>query len=308
VAVLGGIVALLAAIASGLGIFFRGDGTAVQVVSERGVPYAMATTGVYAYNDLRVVAEGVGWDIVTMFLAAPALAVAAIFVARGSFRARLVAAGLFGYFFYQYLEYSVTWAFGPLFGLFVAIYAASLAGMVWLGSCLAGDADGRFSDQFPRRSWASLNLVMAFLLVLLWTRRIASGLSGDLSGAGITSETTMTVQALDLGIVVPAALLAAVLAWRRRTAGYVIGAAFSVTFVALAVAIVGMLLSAWVVEGALELVPIVIFGSAAAAGAVIGIHIYRSVTHEVDLRDTQWQNRGSHRRLWTGAPRPSSGR
>ena len=49
------------------------------------------------------------------------------------FACLFVAAGLFGYFVYQYLEYSVTWAFGPLFPLFIAIYAASLAGIVWLG-------------------------------------------------------------------------------------------------------------------------------------------------------------------------------
>lgn len=38
------------------------------------------------------------------------------------FGLRLFTLGIPGYLFYQYLMYAVTWAFGPLFLLFVAIY------------------------------------------------------------------------------------------------------------------------------------------------------------------------------------------
>ena len=93
----------------------------------------MATDGLYAYNALRLVAEGVGWDVFTLIVIVPALLGLTLWVARGSFRGRLVAVGLLGYFAYMYLEYAVTWAFGPLFALFIAIYAASLLGIVWIG-------------------------------------------------------------------------------------------------------------------------------------------------------------------------------
>lgn len=271
-------VALLAAIASALGVFARGDGTFETVISERGVPYEMATSGVYAYNAQRVVAEGIGWDIFTLAIAVPALLVAAVFVARGSFRGRLFAAGLLGYLFYQYLEYAVTWAFGPLFPLFVVIYAASLAGLVWIGVSIAREGvAGRFSERFPRRSWAVLSIGMAAMLTLLWLQRIATALGGDLLVGGLTSETTMTVQALDLGLVAPASVFIAIVAWRRTAAGYALATAYSVTFVAMALAIVGMLLSAWAVEGTLELPPVAIFGLPAAAAVALGLRMYRSV-------------------------------
>lgn len=209
-------VALLAAIASALGTFARGDGQFEMVINERGVPYQMATTGVYAYNAQRVVAEGIGWDIFTLVIAVPGLVAAGVLVGRGSFRGRLFAAGLLSYFFYQYLEYAVTWAFGPLFLLFVVIYAASLAGLIWIGVSIARDGvAGRFSDRFPRRSWAVLNVAMAAMLTLLWVQRVATALGGDLLAGGLTSETTLTVQALDLGLVVPTSVFIAVMAWRR---------------------------------------------------------------------------------------------
>jgi hypothetical protein len=271
-------IALVAGITAGLGVFARGDGSVQLVSSERGVPYEMATSGVYAYNAERVVAEGVGWDIFTLAVAVPALFVASYFVARGSFRGRLFAIGLLGYFLYAYLEYAVTWAFGPLFLAFIAIYAASLLGILWIGGVLARDGlAGRFAETFPRRSWAVLNVAMAALLTLLWLGRIAAGLGGDLVTAGLTSETTLTVQALDLGLMVPLSVLGAVLVWRRTDVGYTFATAWSVTFVAMSAAIMAMLLSAWAVEGALEIVPIAIFGLAASAGIVIGVRAYQSI-------------------------------
>jgi hypothetical protein len=92
------LVALLAGLAAGLGVFARGDGAFESVTSARGEMYDLATSGVYANNALQLVAEGVGWDVFTLLVAVPALAVAAWLVARGSFRGTLAAAGMLVYF------------------------------------------------------------------------------------------------------------------------------------------------------------------------------------------------------------------
>jgi hypothetical protein len=269
------LVAVLAAIASALGVFARGAGAFVTVTSVRGDTYEMATGGLYAYNAQRVVAEGVGWDIVTLFLAVPALVVAAFFVARGSFRGRLFAAGLLGYFLYQYLEYSVTWAFGPLFLLFVATYATSLIGIGWIGWSLATDRTREpMGDQFPRRGWAALNFTMSGLLALMWLQRIALALGGD--HGILLGETTLTVQALDLGLVVPISVLSAVLVLRRTQVGYALAAAYGVAFATMAAAITGMLLSAWAVEGTLEIVPVAMFALASISAVALLVRIYRT--------------------------------
>ena len=271
-------IAAVTGVVAAIGIFARGDGSHVPATSARGVEFDMATNGVYAYNAQRVVAEGVGWDVFTLVVAVPALLVAGYFVARGSFPGRLFAMGVLGYFLYQYLEYAVTWAFGPLFLAFVVIYATSLVSIVGIGAGVAREGiAGRFGNDFPRRSWAALSVAMSALLIVMWLGRIAAGLSGDLAGAGLASETTLTIQALDLGLVVPACLASAVLAWRRSQAGYAFATAFSVTFLGMAAAIASMLLSAWAVEGTLEVVPIAIFAIAAISGGVIAIRAYRGI-------------------------------
>lgn len=272
------VVAALAGFASALGVFARGDGSFMTVTSPRGVTYEMATSGIYAYNSHEVVAEGVGWDVFTLLVCVPALLLVAYLLHRRPFGARLAAIGLFGYFLYQYLEYAMTWALGPLFPVFIAIYSLSLAGIVWFAVEAARDGVADlFEPGYPRRSLAVLNVTMAVLLAVLWLGRIATGLSGDLAAAGIASETTLVVQALDLGFVVPAALFVAYLVSRGTAAAYAIGAAYVVTALAMSAALVAMMLSASVFAGEIAWPPVLIFGVFTVWAGVIATRIYRGI-------------------------------
>ncbi|HEX6210807.1 MAG TPA: hypothetical protein VF136_08525 [Methylomirabilota bacterium] len=271
------VVALLAAVAAALGVFARGDGSFVTVTSARGEVYDMATSGVYANNALQVVAEGVGWDVFTLVVAAPALLVAAIGTWRGSSRAAIGATGLLGYVLYNHLEYAVTWAFGPLFPLFVVLFAASVAGLIGFAALIAAEGVGhRFSERFPRRSWAGLSIGMSGLLTVMWAGRIAEALAAD-AAPQLHGETTMTVQALDLGLVVPVSLVIAVAALRRHPAGLAAAASFSVTFVAMSAAIAAMMISSWIVTGVPAVEPIVIFGVACLLGIAVSTRMLLSL-------------------------------
>jgi hypothetical protein len=268
-------IAVLAGAASAIGVVFRGDGPSRTVTSVRGETYEIVTNGVYAWNAERVVAEGVGWDVVTLLLAVPALVVATPALARGSVRARVFAMGLLAYFFYQYLMYALTWAFGPLFLPFVAIYGASLVALAWLaGSLTSTDLEELATPSFPRRRMAALCLVMAVLLCGMWLQRIAVALHGDLSAAMLLGQTTLVVQALDLGLVVPLAVYTGIATWRSRPIGYLLSSIVVVKMVAMTVAICAMLLSAWVVEGALDLPALAIFATAAAASILLCVGMY----------------------------------
>ena len=269
------VIGLLAATASAIGVFARGTGASAPATSIRGEAYRYSTDGVYAFNAVRVVAEGVGWDAVTLLFAAPALLVAAAFISRGSVRGRLAALGILGYFAYQYLMYAVFWALGPLFPLFVLLFPLSLVGIAWLWSTLDG-ATVAAAVGFPRRSLIAFGILVAALLVAMWVPRIATGLSGDLAGAGLLGTPTLSVQALDLGLVVPLALATAVLVWRRRPAGHLLAALFSVKAVTMAGAILAMLVSAWMVEGSFEVVSFAIFLGVTVFAGWLAVRVLRS--------------------------------
>ncbi len=271
------LIAALAGVAAAIGIFLRGSGASASATSIRGEQYRYATDGVYAFNAVRVVAEGVGWDAVTLFLAVPVIAVAAVFVARGSLRGRLVALGILGYFAYQYLMYAVFWALGPLYPLFVLLYPLSLVGIAWIWSTIDAAAlvDGS-AKGFPRRSLVAFGFVAAALLLAMWIPRITTGLAGDVAGAGLLGTPTLTVQAFDLGLVVPLALATSILVWLRRPAGHLLAALFSVKAVTMAGAILAMLVSAALVEGKLEVVPFAIFALVTVFAGWLAVGVLRS--------------------------------
>lgn len=271
-------VAALAATAADIGITERGSGATADATSILGEHYSYVTDGVYANNAVRVVAEGVGWDAVTLFVVVPAMLVAAWFIGRGSVRARLAAIGLFGYIAYQYLMYAMFWAIGPLFPLFVLLYPLALLGIAWTVATLDLDELARgVGPGFPRRSLAVFAVVMSALLLAMWVPRIVAGIAGDPAAAGLLGTPTLTVQALDLGLVVPLALATAALVWRRHRVGYLLGALFLVKAVTMAAAIVAMLVSAWIVEGKLEVVPFAIFATATILAGVLAAKVLLAV-------------------------------
>ena len=276
------ILAMGAGAASAAGVFLRGDGSMASATSIRGESFQYTTGGIYAFNAERVVAEGVGWDYVTLLFAVPMLLLAVRPVARGSFKGRLFAMGLMSYLFYQYLQYAMYWAFGPLFPAFILLFGGSLAGLVWFSSSFElSTMPSRFSARFPRRAMAIMSAVMSLVLLGMWVPMIAKGMRGDIQGL-LFGQTTMVVQALDLGLLVPLMLFTAVAAWRRMPIGFLLSAVFVVKAAAMGLAICAMLLSAWAVQGHLELAPFILFAVAALIAGTIGLHMYRSVNSSAD--------------------------
>lgn len=271
--VLAGAVGAVAAV----GVFGRGGGSTAQVVSARGEPFEMVTGGVYANNPERLVAEGIGWDAVTLLLVVPALLLVARGVARGSLRARLAATGLLGYVFYQYLMYAMAWAVGPLLPAFIVLYAASLLGIAWFVAsvpldALAAHAGGRF----PRRAVGVYAGAIALLLVAMWAPMVGEVIGGRLEGT-LLGQTTLVVQALDLGIVVPLALTTVILTWRRMPAGHLLTAVVVVKGLAMATAICAMLVSAWYVEGELDVAGLAVFAAISIASLALLAAVYRAI-------------------------------
>ena len=95
--------------------------------------------------------------------------------------------------------------------------------------------------------------------------RIATGLGA--STAALHGETTMTVQALDLGLVVPLSVMSAIFAVRRHPLGLAAAAAFVVMFVTMCAAIASMMVSGWIVTGVLQVPPIGVLGIASSASS-----------------------------------------
>ena len=177
------------------------------------------------YRDNALVASSwYGNDLVTLVVATPLLVVAMLGARGGSRRAYLVWMGLLAYTLYN----SAFYLFGAAFNAFFLVYAAlyALSGIALAFGLVTLDASAlarRVQPSLPAR-WISgfITLVAVALggfYVALSLQFVTSGqVPAMIDSVGLH---TNLIAALDLTMVVPVGLLAAVWLWQGRPWGYV---------------------------------------------------------------------------------------
>ncbi len=167
-----------------------------------------------------------GNDLVTLVAAVPVLALAIIYAARGSVRARLLWLGALYYMVYNYAFY----VFGmPVTRLYLPIIAAfALSGFAFvlgMGNLDVESISRRFSPQTPARLIAAylfyVAVMVSFLWISQWVKFLLTGHVPDVNGSQYAYQ---VIAAVDLSFMVPLQISAAYLLWRRRPWGYVLGA------------------------------------------------------------------------------------
>jgi hypothetical protein len=267
----------LAAIASAAGVLLRGDLSTSPFTTVRGDLVDVLLGGVYQFNGKAIAAEGVGWDVVTLVLVVPALLLLLPTFTRGSVRARLAVIGIFGYLLYQYAEYAMALAYGPLFLLYVATFALSLTGIGLTAATVdVPSLPARIRSGFPHRGVVVFGLFMAVLLAGMWLPLVARTATAD-SVPELAGGTTLVVQAFDLGFLVPLGLFTAALVHQRQAVGYVLASVVVVKGIAMGCAIAAMLLVEGVATGSFQVPPILGFAGIAVVAGGLAVRVFRSI-------------------------------
>jgi hypothetical protein len=235
------VLAMLLVLAVGLAGIRSDDGGRVYTwVTLRGETVEIyGGDGIYRYDTLRKAVIGRGYDWTNVVVCLPLLIIGFFLYRRGQLRGALLLCAIFAYLAYNYLIGVLGNAFNEMFFLWIALFSVGLFGVALV---LAGidraSLINRLGAHFPRKSLAVyLTLLAAFLLIqyVIWV------LSAYLSGTPpktLGPYTTLELPALELGIMIPLHLIGAVLLWKRKPGGYLLGivlafAAF-MTFVSLA--------------------------------------------------------------------------
>lgn len=223
VIVLSALVAVLSLVAAASGVFRQGSGSAFQFLTLRGETVLIQGRGLYAYDTVSVAAQAIAQDVVTLVVGIPLLVLAVVLYGRGSLRGNLLLSGTMGYFLYTYASYSFLAAYNSLFLLYVALFSLSLSAFVLsLMSIDVRSLPSRFSEKLPRTFIAILLFAIAAFLLLAWLGRIVPSLLTDAVPFGLESYSTLVIQVLDLGLVVPLALLSGILLLMGRPWGYLL--------------------------------------------------------------------------------------
>jgi hypothetical protein len=201
---------------------------------------------VYAKETPSWAAQGYGQDWVDLLFVAPLLALCASWSRRGRLLPLLLLEGTFFYLLYAYVLYAFCVHFNSLYFLYIAGLGLSAYGLVLLGLKLSSlPVDAHFDRGRPTRVPAAYLFLNTLAFYVLWlSQDVPALLSGEppksLAEVGLVSN---PIHILDLGIVLPAMLIASVALWRKRPFGYLFFPVMMAFCLVMAVALLGMVIA-----------------------------------------------------------------
>jgi hypothetical protein len=215
-----GVLALFAVL---MGLFYETPGEPYTITSFRGEQVTINGHGLYYYDTVSSAAQMQGNDIIALVVGLPLLVISTLMAFRGSLRGRLLLTGTMGFFLYTYMSMSMLTAYNALFLVYVALFTMSLYAFILC--MLTFDLDElprHFSERLPRGWIAGVLFAVGGFLSLAWIGRVVPELLHPEIPAALENTTTRVIQAMDLALIAPLAILAGILLLRRSAWGYLL--------------------------------------------------------------------------------------
>jgi hypothetical protein len=223
-----------AAVLAGL---WPAEGQSYPFTNFRGEQVTINARGLYYWDTVSSAAQMQANDLVVLVLGLPLLAVSFLLTLRGSLRGRLLLTGTLGFILYTYITMCFGAAYNDLFLVYVATFSLSL--FAFILSMMSFDLEtlpSHFSDRLPRGWIAGLLFFAASFLSLAWLGRIWPTLVSDQIPM-LENATSMFIQAMDLGLIVPLCVLAGVLLLKQSAWGYLLASIGLMKFLTMGIAV-----------------------------------------------------------------------
>ncbi|MBN1218316.1 MAG: hypothetical protein JXM69_05270 [Anaerolineae bacterium] len=238
------LIAVLALLAAGTGLFWQAGGSPFSFTTLRGETVQMYGQGLYCYDTLFTGAGFRGTDALTLLAGVPMLLLFLLLYRRGSLRGGLLLTGALVYFLYVYASLALAAAYNTMFLVYIALFSASFFAVVRVFTVFDLQAlAASFSGDMPRRGPAIFMFASGLVTLVVWLGPLLSALIQNKPPNLLGSYTTKVTDVLDLGLITPTTFLAGVLILRRAAPGYLIACSLLVLEVMLAPMIVAQSIS-----------------------------------------------------------------
>lgn len=215
-------------------------------------------------------------DVVTLFVVLPLYVVALYYRFSGSLRATLGLLGLQAYMLYNYAFYLFGAEFNAFFLLYVLLLVASIYALaIGVGSLNMQTLSQKVSYRMPTK-WVSGFLLLISLPLIM----VEGGQAIGFILTGKLPEAPSLIFALDLTLVVPSSILAAILLWKGNVWGYLLGTMMSIKGFTYGLVLVTMTVYAKVTMG-IGWDPLLPFYAFVALGGLFcSLYLVRTVQEE----------------------------
>jgi hypothetical protein len=235
------IIAAISLVAA-VGGIIPGRGVGSELIY-RGQSISLYGRGLYQNDSVSVASQAIGQDMVTLILGIPLLLVSLFLARKGLLKGKLLLTGTLGYFLYTYASYSFLSMYNSFFLVYVGLMSASFFAFVL--SMMSFDVQSlhlNFTQKMPVKVIGTMLIFIACIVGLMWMKVIIPPLLEGTFPIELEQYTTLTIQAMDLGFVVPSAIFAGVLLIKRKSFGYLLATVMTIKEATLLTAIVAMII------------------------------------------------------------------
>jgi hypothetical protein len=272
------LIAILALFAAGSGALIYGTGTQSTFSTLRGETVTLQGHGLYRLDTISYAGQAIGQDWVTLVMGIPLLFVGMFLTWKNSLRGRLVLTGALGYFLYTYTSLAFLLAYNEYFLIYVVLFSASLfAFILAISSLHPEELIHKISTRFPRKSTIAYLLFIALFLTVAWVSKIVTGLATHTPPAGLEAYSTLVIQAMDLGIIVPASVVTAILLRLKRPWGYTLASVLLIKGVLMGVALIAMIIGMVIAGVTVDPVQSACFCLISIIGSFLTVRMLRNV-------------------------------
>ena len=197
--------------------------------------------GIYSRDSISMASQAVAQDAVTLLLGIPLLIISMVLFWKKQINGIFLLTGTAGYFLYTYASYAFLIAFNRLYLLYVLLMIVSF---YLFALCIMEmkqiEFTEQFIDKFPKKSLGIILFLTGTMLFFMWVGRIVPALLDGSAPVGLEHYSTLGIQTLDLGFVVPACYLGSYQLWKGTKWGYLLSMILLVKGVTMTAAVSAM--------------------------------------------------------------------
>ena len=197
----------------------------------------------YERDAASMAAQGMGQDMVDLFLVVPLLIIFLIWMRRESKTAFFLFGGTVFYILYSFVIYTFGVHFNRLFLLYCLILGLSFYIFVlFLHDLNHRDVENWFGSHVPVRPLGIYMIVIAAMFYLLWLKDTVPAVLGNTVPASVSDYGLLVnpVHVIDMALALPGLVITAFLLMKKKKLGYILTPVLMVFVVILAVALAAM--------------------------------------------------------------------